>query len=166
MAWQGGSARRLRPALAWVLAAASVVTLPLSWLWWSHEQAHAAALRQEARRDTSLAPLTEQIGARVAAWSALREQVPARGEQLRQLGEAPATWARRTITVENQKMSRVEADQYLRELFSSEQSLFAPSVINIRAQPGQSIYAVLRGQDQPDALAVTLRADLYTRGAP
>lgn len=161
MAARLGDLRRYGPLLAWLLAGVPVLALPLAWRWWSHEQAQLSSLRGELRREADLLPLSRQVVERVAAWRLLSARPIAAQD-----GDAPDAWARRTLTVDNQKMSRAEADQYLRALHSSGTTLFAPSVVTVRAPAGESIYAALQGQDRADALAVTLHAELYARSAP
>lgn len=156
-----------RWSVSWALAAASVLALPLSWYWWSAERAKAAGLQQARQHASVLAPLQSRVAAQLAEWGSVRADGAAMQQKLESLGEVPQRWQRRSITIEKERMSRVEAERYLHELVSDERALFLPSAILIKAaRQEESVFAVHQGQDSPDALVVTIKADLYTRSEP
>ncbi len=151
--------------VAWILAMLSVVALPAAWVWWSFERLSARELQQILQREAVVAPLQTQVTARLANWKSALANVAAVQERTRTMGESPDQWSRRTITIDNQRMSRVELERYLVDLSNGQQKLLVPTSINVRsAKPGESIFAVHQGQDSADALLVTVKAELYTRG--
>ncbi|MBY0242725.1 MAG: hypothetical protein K2X55_25770 [Burkholderiaceae bacterium] len=155
-----------RPRLVSALVIAAVVSLPLSYLWWSKENAAYRALQADARRAAALQPLGSQVQQASRNWQALQIQASAAQQQLQQAGVAMEGWARRSIAAENQKMSRADADVFLRDLYSSQHTLFFPSVVDVKANvPGESIFAAGDVVDRADAVIVNMKAELYTRGA-
>lgn len=153
--------------LPWVLALLSVAALPGAWYWWSLERLSARALQQTLQREAVVAPLESQVTTHLANWKAAQAGVTAVQEKIKTSGEAPQQWSQRSITIDNQRMSRVEVERYLRELRTDERSLLVPSSLNVRAaKPGESIFAAHQGQDSADALVVTIKAELYTRSTP
>ena len=148
----------------WVLAAAAMLALPASWYWWSVERATAERLARAQRGQAALAPVHGRVSERIRDWEKLRANAAAAEKILTRLGDAPQLWQRRTVTVENQRMSRAEAEQYLQGLSAGEDSLLVPSAILLKAgKPGGSVFGAHRGQDAPDALLATIKADIYTR---
>jgi hypothetical protein len=154
-------------SLSMILAMLSVFTLPAAWYWWSLERLSALDLQQTRQRESVTAPLASQVGSRLSSWKAAQANVASFQEKIKSMGETPAQWSHRSITIDNQRMSRVEAEQYLRDLTNDDRNLLAPTTISIRAaKAGESVIVEHKGLDKSDALVVTIKADLYTRGAP
>ena len=162
-----GAVKSKRWQVSWVLAMLSVAALPSAWYWWSLERLSARALQQTLQLEAVVAPLENQVTAHLSNWKAALSGVAAVQEKVKTSGEAPQQWSHRSITIDNQRMSRVEVERYLRELRTDERNLLVPSSLNVRAaKPGESVFAVHQGQDSADALVVTIKAELYTRSAP
>ena len=150
-----------------ILAMLSVFTLPAAWYWWSFERLNALDLRQTRQRESVMAPLESQVGSRLANWKTARADVASVQEKIKAMGETPEQWSHRSLMIDNQRMSRVEVEQYLHGLTNDDRNLLAPTAINIRAsKAGESVFVRHKGLDKADALVVTIKADLYTRGAP
>lgn len=119
------------------------------------------------QRASVMLPLEGQVNAHLAAWAGAQANVADVKEKIRSVGEWPELWARRTITIENQRMSRAEVEKYLGELANNDRSLLVPSTINIRvAKPAESVFVAHQGLDSAEALVVTIKAELYTRSSP
>jgi hypothetical protein len=153
--------------VSWVVAMLSIFALPAAWYWWSYERVSARQLQQLHQRELVLAPLESKVSSRLAGWKSVQASLASVKEKIKATGESPDLWTRRTITIDNQHMSRVEAEQYLRDLTNNEHNLLVPAAILVRAsKPGESVFTSHQGQDGADALLVTIKADLYTRGIP
>lgn len=153
--------------VSWVMAMISVLALPAAWYWWSYERASARELQQLRKRESVLAPLESQVSTRLAGWKSAQANVASVQETIKSTGETPGQWTRRTITIDNQNMSRVEAEQYLRDLTNDERTLLVPTALLVRAlKPNESVFTIHQGQDSMGALVVTIKADLYTRSTP
>ena len=160
------AAQRKRLPLSLVLAVLSIATLPAAWYWWSVERLSAQALQQASQRELIMSPLESQVSQNVAGWKSAQSNVASVQEKIKTLGEAPDQWSHRSITIENQRMSRIDVEVYLRDLVTNNHNLLVPSTISIRAaKPGDSVFIVHQGLDGADALIVTIKADLFTRGA-
>lgn len=168
MQGRAASTRLLRGTRgAWLLAAIAIVALPASWSWWSLERAAAERVRLGRDSQAAMAPLHERVASRIRQWQSLRDRTAAVQQQLAGRGETPDRWEQRSITVEGQRMSRTEAEQYLRGLMTTGDTLLVPSAIHLKAgRPGDSVFAEHQGQDHPEALVVTIKADFYTRRVP
>ncbi|MFZ4480732.1 MAG: hypothetical protein ACOYNZ_12655 [Rhodoferax sp.] len=142
----------------------SVAALPGAWYWWSVERLSAQGLRQTLQREAVVAPLEKQVLSHLADWKSAQANIASVQERIKSMGETPDQWSHRTITIDNQRMSRVEVERYLNDLGTDQNNLLVPAGINVRAaKPGESIFATHRGQDSADALTVTIKAELYTR---
>ena len=149
-----------------ILAMLSVLTLPAAWYWWSLERLSALDLQQTRQRESVMAPLESQVGTHLSSWKAAQANVASVQEKIKAMGETPDQWPHRSITIDNQRMSRVEVEQYLRDLTNDDRNLLVPTTINVRAaKAGESVFLLHQGLDRADALVVTIKADLYTRGA-
>lgn len=163
----GGAVKAKRWQLSWVLAMLSIAALPSAWYWWSFERLSARELQQTLKREAVVGPLETQVNSHLAGWKAAQANVASVQEKIKKMGETPDQWSHRTITIDNQRMSRVEVERYLQELSTDERNLLVPASINVRAaKPGESIFVSHQGQDSADALVVTIKAELYTRSAP
>jgi hypothetical protein len=155
-----------RLPLSLTLAVLSIATLPAAWYWWSVERLSAQNLQQTSQRESVMAPLEGQVSQHLAGWKSAQANVASVQEKIKSLGESPDQWSHRSITIENQRMSRTDVEVYLRDLVTNDRNLLVPSTINIRvAKPDDSVFVVHQGLDSADALIVTIKADLYTRGA-
>lgn len=153
-----------RWSLYLMLAMLSVVTLPAAWYWRSLERLSALDVQQILQRESAMAPLESQVGQRLLRWNAAQSSVSAVQEKAKVAGETPDQWSHRSITIDNQRMSRVELDQYLREMTTDERNLFVATTISVRtAKTGDSVFVDHQGLDAADALVVTIKASLYTR---
>ena len=158
-------ARWKRLPLSWGLAVLSVAALPGAWYGWSLERQSALELQQALQREAVMAPLESQVADHLASWKTAQANVASVREKIKSMGEMPEQWSHRTITMDNKRMSRVEVERYLRDLGNDGRNLLVPTSINIQAaKPGESVFAVHKGQDSADALIVTIKAELYTRG--
>ena len=161
-----GAVKSRRWQLSWTIAVLSVAALPAAWYWWSLERLSASELQQTLRREAVVAPLEGQVNSHLSSWKAAQANLASVQERVKTMGEVPNQWSRRTITIDNQRMSRVEVESYLLSLRNDQRTLLVPSSIHIRAsKPGESLYVTHRGQDSADALVVTIKAELFTRGA-
>jgi hypothetical protein len=144
----------------------SIIALPAAWYWWSQERVDARWLEQSLRREAAMEPMEGRVASNLSAWKLALANVATVQEKVKFMGEVPEQWTKRSITLDNQRMSRVEAQKYLRELTNDEQNLMLPSTIFVKAaKPGESLFAADQGQDAPESLIVTIKADLYSRGA-
>lgn len=163
---RGRGASHRRWQAPWLLAIAAIVSLPLAWSWWSVERVSARAIQQLQQRSAASLPLEAQVSSRIRQWQSSQAATSNVQDRIRVAGEEPGQWQRRTITIESQRMSRAEAERYLRDLTNNERSVFMPSVIHLKAaKASESVFSVHQGQDSADALQVTIKADLYTRAA-
>lgn len=123
-------------------------------------------LQLSLRRESAMEPLEGRVASNLSAWkSALANDAPVQ-EKIKSMGEVPGQWTQRSITLDNQRMSRVEAQKYMSELTNDNQNLLIPSTIFVKAaKPGESLFATDQRQDAPEALIVTIKADLYSRVA-
>ena len=152
--------------LSWVLAALSVATLPAAWYGWSVERLSARSLQQSIQRETVMAPVEGQVASRLSSWKTAQANVATVQEKIKSIGETPDQWSHRSVTIDNQRMSRIELEQYLRDLTTDDRNLFVPTTVNVKAaKADSSIFVLHQGMDSSDALVVTIKADLYTRGA-
>jgi hypothetical protein len=157
---------RKRWGLTWLLAVLSIAALPLAWYWWSLERVSARELQQVRTRESVVAPLESLVNTHLAGWKTAQANVASVQEKIKSMGEAPDQWSRRTITIDNQRMSRQEVEKYLRDLTNDERNVLVLNTLSIRAaKPAESVFATHKGQDSPDSLVVIIKADLYTRGA-
>ena len=153
-----------RWSLYLILALASVLTLPAAWYWRSIERLKALDLQQVRQRESVMAPLEAQVSARLLRWKAAQANVTMLQEKVKVAGETPDQWSHRGITIDNQRMSRVELEHYLRDLTTDQRNQFVATTINVRvAKVGESVFVVHQGKDSADALVVTIKANLYTR---
>lgn len=151
--------------LSWVLAAMSVVTLPAAWYGWSFERLSVHDLQQLNQREAVMAPLESQVALRLSSWKSTQANITSVQEKIKAIGETPEQWSHRSITIDNQRMSRVEVEQYLHGLVTNDRSLLVPATINVRAvKAGESVFVSHQGLDSSDSLMVSIKADLYTRG--
>jgi hypothetical protein len=151
----------------WLLTAIAIVSLPLAWYWWKVEQVSALRIQQLQQRAASGVPLQERVTARIAEWKRAQAATAVMSGDVQALGEEPDQWQHRTITIDSQRMSRVEAERYLRDLTNNQRSVFVPTVIHLKAtKANESVFSVHQGLDSADALQVTIKAGLYTRNAP
>jgi hypothetical protein len=149
-----------------LLAAIAIVSLPLTWYWWNVERLRGREIQQLRQQVASGVPLQQQVTARIAEWNLAQANTAAMREKVRALGEEPGQWQHRTITIESQRMSRVEAERYLRDLTNNQRSVFVPTVIHLKAaKANESVFSPHQGLDSADALQVTIKADLYARSA-
>ena len=162
----GAAVKLKRWQVSWILAMLSVAALPSAWYWWSLERLSAREFQQTLQREAVVAPLQARVTFRLANWKSAMANVTSVQERIRTMGESPDLWSRRTVTIDNQRMSRVEVERYLADLSSGQDRLLLPSSINVRAaRPGESMFVAHQGQDSADALLVTVKAELFTRGA-
>jgi hypothetical protein len=148
------------------LGVMAIVTLPASSWWLVQQQKAWNAASEQIASEQRLASVRQQIDARLKQWTVAEQGNGRALQQARQSGNAPELWARRSIQVENQKMSRHDADSYLRGLSNGERGLFVPTAVNLRAaNAGEGVFAANSGNDRPDALVVTIKGDYYSRPA-
>lgn len=146
------------------LAAVAMVTLPASAWWLGYEKAMANRISQQAQRQSVTGPLAGLIEGHLQEWAKVRGGAEAAEASLKAMGEQPELWGHRSITVENQKMSRREADEYLSGLVNTGNTLFVPSAANVRAAiPGESVFVPNQIMDNPGALLVTVKGELYSK---
>jgi len=158
------TAKGKRWSLYLILAMLSVVTLPAAWYWRSLERLNALDLRQIRQRESVMAPLENQVRERLLQWKAAQSSVTTAQDKVKMAGEMPDHWSHRSIMIDNQRMSRVELEQYLREMTTDERNLFVATTINVRAsKTGDSVFVDHQGLDAADGLVVTIKASLYTR---
>lgn len=147
-----------------ILATLSVVTLPAAWYWRSLERLNALDLQQIRQRESVMAPLENQVGERLLRWKAAQSSVTTVQDKAKVAGEMPDQWSHRSIMIDNQRMSRVELEQYLREMTTDERNLFVVTTINVQAsKTGDSVFVDHQGLDTTNGLVVTIKASLYTR---
>lgn len=162
-----GLASGLHWRAPWLAAAISIVSVPACAYWWSAECAQAERLQQLRQREAVLQPLEGQVSTRLASWKGTQAKVDSAMDAVTRQGESAEQWQRRTLTIENQRMSRSEVEQYLAELVTNEHSLFLPSTLYLKAaRPQESVFTAHQGQDSPGAIIVTIKADLFTRSKP
>ena len=112
-----------------------------------------------------MAPLESQVIDHLASWKTAQANVASVREKIKSMGEMPDQWSQRTITMDNKRVSRIEVEHYLRDLSNDGRNMLVPAIINIQAaKPGESVFAIHKGQDSAEALIVTIKAELYTRG--
>jgi hypothetical protein len=154
-----------RLPLSWGLAVLSVAALPGAWYGWSLERQRAHELQRSLQREAVMAPLESQVIDHLASWKTAQANVASVREKIKSMGEMPDQWSQRTITMDNKRMSRIEVEHYLRDLSNDGRNMLVPAIINIQAaKPGESVFAIHKGQDSAEALIVTIKAELYTRG--
>lgn len=153
--------------LAWALSLLAVLSVPVAWYSWSTARQQASDLASAAVRQAAVQPVLREAQARLGAWASLMAEVAPTRELLKGLGEVPGQWQSQTVALENQPMSRREAERYLLDLQSNEQRVLAATAIHLRpAQAGESLFAEHQGQDARGALLVTVKAELFTRKLP
>lgn len=154
-----------RQVPAWVHGVA-LLALPVTLYGWQLERAELVRLEKAARQAAAAGPLSEQAQERIDQWGKSRQGGEQAAQRLRSALEEPSLWQPREIAFESQRMSRVEADQYLKDLASGTRSLFLPSTVYIRAaEPRESVFAPHQGLDKAGSLLVTVKGRLYTREA-
>lgn len=147
-----------------ILAMLSVLTLPAAWYWRSVERLAALDLQQIRQHESVMAPLETQVGERLSRWQAAQADTGRVHNEILRVGETPDQWSQRSITIDNQRMSRQEFEKYLGDLVTDERNLFVPTAVNVRAsKSGESVFVAHQGLDAADALIVTIKAGLYTR---
>jgi hypothetical protein len=145
----------------------ALLALPLVGYQWGVARQEAEQLRAELRRQSLQAPALSRAESGLKAWAAAVAEVAPTRDRLQVLGETPSQWQSQSITLENQAMSRREAELYLRDLQNTGDRMLVLSAFHLRpAVAGESVFVANQGLDRAGALALTLKAELFTRKLP
>ena len=153
-------------AFAWLLSFIAVLSLPASWWWLQHERATALRMDEEMRQMRAQDEVAQRVERELSDWARMRVQLDEVYQRVEQADELPEAWTRRAVSIDSQRMSRADAERYLSDLRPDADRVLIAEAIHLRvARRGESLFVEHGGQDQADALLVTIKAELHARGA-
>ncbi|GEM_PF-1468263 len=156
---------RERKLLVWLLALVAVPFLPLATFWAAQQPQVQAGGVVAPQGMATLARATADLREHSARLEEALLQIEARRAQLEsRYGDYPESWSYRRLEIRGQRMSRQSADALLRQLHTRDDaSVLAESIQVAVAGSGAGLFAADKGHDAPNALVITVEADLYGR---
>lgn len=144
----------------------ATISLVAAGFWLGHELKSLRAHQQRQAEYQTLAELHGKVRKNLAGWDASSAALAHALKDLASQRELPEQWTRRTLSIENQAMSRAEADRYFAGLSRTRSSVSLPSAVNVRvAKPTDSVFVDHQGLDGPAAVIVTIKAEQLSKGA-
>jgi hypothetical protein len=150
----------------WLLLVGAV-SLPVAVYAWMQVQQQTAYLERLAQQAAVLDDLDGRVAQRLDQWDLLQARRVSTIEALKASGDVEPSRFLRSVSLEQQSMSRAQAELFLSRLYGdSGEETFVSVVLIQSAGPGHGLFALHRGDDRPDAVRLTVRADTFRLNAP
>ena len=160
-------ATRFPKRVTWFFSLLAILSLPLAWIQWSSARYAGAETEAAQERQAAQALSLRATESLLQTWSTVVSSVVPTRERLSALGETPLQWESQTINLENQAMSRHEAERYLQDLQGNADRVLVLSAFNLRSTDAlESVFAAHQGLDRAGALMLTVKGELFTRKTP
>ncbi len=151
---------RVMTAICLSLSVALPVVMYQTAQWRLESSAYAKKLEREA----ALKVVSVQAAEHIKEWSDARNRLPLPGADLAETGDAESGTAKMGVSIDNQRMSRVEADRVLEGLARNTDGLFVPDAFLIHAaKPGDGIFTRNTAEDFPNSLVLTIKGEFISR---
>lgn len=161
-----GSAQQMTsdPKVMTAIVLSLSLALPLAMYQSSKWHMQAISYGNQLERSTALKAIAARAVEHMKNWSEVRNRIPLPESDARAAAGDAAKTTQMGVSIENQRMSRVEADHVLDGLSHNTDGLFIPDAFLIRAtKHGEGIFVENASEDFPDSLALTIKGEFSSK---